>query len=248
MKKYFALLLALVMILTIAACGEVGDDLPPMTVATTDTFWEHNCTTTAEPQTYPMTGNGCCTTIYSYEGIGTEDTTYALTGPGGTTYVEHDCTTTTEFVPFTSSRDDIEPLYPKVWLYDAAGNALPYYSELVWLQDGMMIADGALILMSVSSRLSAIAADIPLVTLGGDPTVTLSAREGVSISFKSTVNVYGEDYALLKENVPLDMLWEMGNAEWQGRTVYVYFTATFSDDTPDYEKIMCNGYFVKVCF
>ncbi len=187
--------------------------------------------TTSEPTTDVCDG-GCTTTW---------NETYPTTCNGG-------CTTTAPSWEMTSSRDDIAPLDPEVHLYDADGRELELYSELVWFMDGMLIGDGALIMMSVSSRLPAIAERIPLVDLGGTPEVRLSAREGVTIHFKNTVNVYGEDYALLAENVPLDALREKGSAEWQGRTVYVYFTATFSDDTPDYDKSTCNGYFVKTSF
>lgn len=166
-----------------------------------------------------------------------------------TTYdPNHACTTTAPSQMFTSSRDDIEPLYPSVTMFDADGNELALYSELVYFTDGMVVGDGALILMSVSSRLPAIAEKIPLVNLGGTPEIVKTAREGVSIRGGETVNVYGEDYKLLAERVPLADLWEKGNAEWSGKLVYIYFTVLFTDETPDYEKRTENGYFVKTVF
>ncbi len=237
MKKYVACLLVAASLLTLGACAFTKDEDAPMTTETTTeglvttAYCDGGCTTTRE-EIYPATGYNCCGTPHDGE-CETTTTVYEFTGGNG---------------GFTSSRDDIAPLYPEVHLYSADGRELAYYSELVWLMDGMLIGDGALIFMSVSSRLPAIEDMIPLVELGGTPEIRLSAREGVTVQFKNTVNVYGEDYLMLAENVPLESLWERGNAEWQGREVYVYFTATFSDDTPDYEKITCNGYFVKVKF
>lgn len=177
---------------------------------------------------------------------------YPCTDPEWTTETTYDpnhaCTTTATPQMFTSSRDDIEPLHPSVTMFDAAGNELALYSELVYFTDGTVVGDGALILMSVSSRLPAIAEKIPLVNLGGTPEIVKTAREGVSIRGGETVNVYGEDYKLLAERVPLADLWEKGNAEWSGKLVYIYFTVLFTDETPDYEKRTENGYFVKTVF
>ena len=177
---------------------------------------------------------------------------YPCTDPEWTTETTYDpnhaCTTTATPQMFTSSRDDIEPLYPSVTMFDADGNELTLYSELVYFTDGTVVGDGALILMSVSSRLPAIAEKIPLVNLGGTPEIVKTAREGVSIRGGETVNVYGEDYKLLAERVPLADLWEKGNAEWSGKLVYIYFTVLFTDETPDYEKRTENGYFVKTTF
>lgn len=164
------------------------------------------------------------------------------------TYDDHACTTTAPAMEMTSSRDDIEPFYPSVRLLDANGDELALYSELVYFSDGLVVGDGALILMSVSSRLPAIAEDVPFVTLSGIPTIEATARDGVSITGGETVNVYGEDFSVLVEKISLPELWEKGNAEWQGKTVYIYFTVTFRGDMPDYENRICNGYFVKVMF
>ncbi len=168
--------------------------------------------------------------------------------PVESTLGDHDCTTTAPPQEFTSSRDDIAPLAPVVTLYDAKGNELALYSELVYFTDGMVVGDGALMFMSVSSRLSAIAEDIPLVSFGGTPKIVATAREGVSVRGGETVNVYGEDYKLLAERVPLADLWEKGISDWNGKMVYIYFTVAFADETPDYEKRTENGYFVKTAF
>jgi hypothetical protein len=180
------------------------------------------------------------------------ETHYMCTDPEWTTEttydLNHSCTTTAPPQMFTSSRDDIEPLSPFVTMLDANGNELAVYSELVYFTDGTVVGDGALILMSVSSRLPAIAEKIPLVNIGGTPEIVKTAREGVSIRGGETVNVYGEDYKLLAERVPLADLWEKGSAEWSGKLVYIYFTVLFTDETPDYEKRTENGYFVKSVF
>jgi hypothetical protein len=166
-----------------------------------------------------------------------------------TTGYHHDCTTATSNLDvFTSSRDDIAPLAPVVTLYDATGEALAPYSELVWFTDGTVVGDGALMFMSVTSRLSDIADEIPRVHFSGTPRVEATAREGVSIRGGETVNIYGEDYKLLAERIPISELWEKGNAEWKGQLVYIYFTVLFSDETPDYNKSTENGYFVKTVF
>ncbi len=179
-------------------------------------------------------------------------THYMCTNPEFTTETTYDpnhaCTTTAPSQEFTSSRDDIEPLYPSVKMFDASGEEIELYSELVYFTDGMVVGDGALILMSVSSRLPAIAEQIPLVHLGGTPEIVATAREGVSIRGGETVNVYDENYQLLAERLQLADLHEKGNAEWQGKLVYIYFTVLFTDDTPDYEKRTENGYFVKTVF
>ena len=215
MKKIFALMLAVSMILMAVACSGVPRETLIDPVETTlypidTTLWEHDCTTTG---------------------------------------YHHDCTiTTSSWDVFTSSRDDIAPLAPVVTLYDSTGEELALYSELVWFTDGSVVGDGALMFMSVTSRLPAIADQIPLAHFSGTPSVEATAREGVSIRGGETVNIYGEDYRLLAERVPISELWEKGNAEWQGRLVYIYFTVIFSDETPDYEKRTENGYFVKTVF
>lgn len=182
----------------------------------------------------------------------TDELCYPCTDPENTTETtydpNHSCTTTAPPQEFTSSRDDVAPLAPSVTLYDANGNELALYSELIWFTDGIVVGDGMLMFVSVQNHLKTIAENIPLVSFGGTPEIVATAREGVSVRGGETVNVYDEDYALLAERLPLRALWEMGNAEWKGKLVYIYFTVRFSDDTPDYEKSSENGYFVKVMF
>ena len=164
-----------------------------------------------------------------------------------TTCLDHGCTT--EFVTeMTSSKDDIAPLDPHVTVLDANGNEMEYYSELVYFTDGMVVGDGILMFMSVSSRLPQIKEKIPIVDPCGIPTIVSTAREGVSVKGGTHVNVYGEDYALLAERLPISELCEKGNTDWKGMIVYVYFTVLFTDETPDYEKRTENGYFMQISF
>lgn len=164
-----------------------------------------------------------------------------------TTCIDHDCTTVID-TEMTSSREDIAPLEPSVTIFDANGCEMEYYSELVYFTDGKVVGDGALILMSVSSRLPQIKEKIPIVDPCGTPTIVSSAREGVSVKGGTHVNVYGEDYALLAERLPISELWEKGNTDWKGMVVYVYFTVMFADETSNYEKRTENGYFMKMDF
>lgn len=164
-----------------------------------------------------------------------------------TTCLDHGCTT--EFMTeMTSSRDDIAPLDPHVTVLDANGNEVEYYSELVYFTDGTVVGDGILMFMSVSNLLPQIKDKIPLVDPCGTPTIVATAREGVSFKGGTHVNVYGEDHAILAERLPISELWEKGNTDWKGKVVYVYFTVLFYDETPDYEKRIENGYFMKMVF
>ncbi|MBO5110719.1 MAG: hypothetical protein J6B71_10315 [Clostridia bacterium] len=149
----------------------------------------------------------------------------------------------------TSSRTDVPPLTGQVELLDGEGNVLPAYSELIWIMDGTLVGDGMLMFQSVSSRLPAIAAQIPSVTLNGVPTVRIVTNDTETARGGQAVSVYGEDYSQLANRISWEEVVSRGQTEWFGRTLYLYFSVTYSSTySPDYTKEMSTAYFIKVQF
>ena len=165
------------------------------------------------------------------------------------------CTTTAPLIsttcpdgsPTTSSRADIPPLQPSVAMYDESGKAQELHEALAYYTDGMLVGDGPLMFFSLPNYMRANDADIPLVTPSGDLRLALSAREGVTVTYRG-VSVYDSNMTLIAEDIPIESLVERGRSEWQGETVTVYFSVGFQDSTPDYEKRTSFGYFFRLAF
>lgn len=153
----------------------------------------------------------------------------------------------TEAEPATST--DTPSMNVKVEIIGQGGGSLPYLNALRWSSDGRLAADGMLMFYTVPEYLSENAAQIPTVDLGENPKILATANKGVEIEGGETVSIYGEDFALLAENITLSELTARGKAEWAGRTVYLYFDVTFRmTGNSKYAAGTSSGYFVKVAF
>ncbi len=165
------------------------------------------------------------------------------------TLQEHDCTTT------QTQLTTPEPLDYEVSFVAAGGEVITPHEELIYGQsyhiysDGAvapLVYDGYLMLMSTKSCLPIFAEKIPEVTLDEYSHLVATAREGVAIRGGEKADVHGEDYEKIGEKMTIAEILEKGKNEWSGKTVYLYFSFSFADETSaDYTVSEVNGYFVK---
>lgn len=154
-----------------------------------------------------------------------------------------------ETTPSETDPPNIPPFESRVEIIGKDGNTVPHFTAPIYFTEGSLTGDGELMFLSVPEFLALNADQIPQVELGDAPEICTAARSGVEISGGETVSVYGEDYALLEENIPVSELAQHGKSRWQGKTVYIYFTVTFRQtEVPDYTAVSCDGYFIRTVF
>ncbi len=126
-----------------------------------------------------------------------------------------------------------------------------FFTDIVIYGDGSYsetTGDGYLAFYSVQNYIPLIADKIPTVTPDENAEIVITARDGVSFEEITAVDVYGEDYLLLAEDMTLAEVCEKGQNEWKGQLLYLYFDVGFHDTDASYSKSARNGYFVKMIF
>ncbi len=127
----------------------------------------------------------------------------------------------------------------------ASGGVFTYpYASLIYAE----AADGELMFRTASEMLPYYELDIPPITMYEDAVVYFSDTEGYSVYGGDVFDIYdGVDHEKLGEGLTLSEIIEKGKAEWQGKTVYLYFEVTFSGERHD-RSTFCYGYFLKISF
>ncbi len=160
------------------------------------------------------------------------------------TTVGDSCTTTAPPPVFTSNDPSLPAIILNVKII-AGGIGYEPYSEMIYFTDGSVIGDGYLMFVSVPTRLKEIAAQIPSIPLDEETEIAVISGE----EFNGMVDVYGEDYELLAEDMTLSEVYEKGTWIWQNTTVYLYFEVSeHAEYAGSYEKGLCNAYFFKTTF
>jgi hypothetical protein len=140
-----------------------------------------------------------------------------------------------------------EPLMDHVEISLSDRTVATPYSEMMWFTRGEDMGAGAMMSMAVSDRLSEIADTLSLIIIDGNSKLTVSAREGVSILGGRKVDIYDEDFNLLKGDVLFYDAARVIAENWKGRILYLYFAVRFTDDLiPDHGHAVQNAYFVRV--
>ncbi len=215
MKKLFAILLILGIILTIVACNNT-DDLETTTESSTTTSSATEMST--ETTSLPFLGEMHANVNYEVKIIGKD----------GTAVIPLE-----EHLNQTSS------------VFDMNGNVSVLYQH-THLSTAMYLTQNAEL--------------IPLVTLNQDSKITVTVSENgyVTPSEVSDIRftVYCKDdtddekypYRELAHGLTLDEILEKGKTEWNGKTIYLSFSLTFTEPHYGIEDWLEKGFHVKTVF
>ncbi len=129
------------------------------------------------------------------------------------------------------------------------------HTELVYEQmyqeysDGtgaMRIGDGALMFYTVPNYLPQIAEKIPSIEWDGTFAIDIPEKDDYTVRGGDTVSIYAEDYTELAKRISLDEFLTRAQSEWQGRMVYIEFSALYSHTiNEELTESISECYFVK---